>query len=72
LLTLQTATVDDLESLAELFKEQLYQLEQRLLQPEVRRSKDDLAILLADDFVEFGSSGRVLGTLESEVVNSES
>lgn len=39
--------------------EQLYQLEKRLLQPEVRRSVSELANLLADDFVEFGSSGRV-------------
>lgn len=41
------------------FEEQFYQLEQRLLQPEVRKSTDDLAMLLADDFVEFGISGRV-------------
>lgn len=41
------------------FEEQFYQLEQRLLQPEVRRSNDDLTNLLADDFVEFGSSGRI-------------
>jgi len=40
-------------------KEQLYQLEEQLLQPEVRSSIDDLANLLADDFVEFGSSGRI-------------
>jgi len=37
----------------------LYQLEERLLHPEVRRSKEDLMTLLADDFVEFGSSGRI-------------
>ena len=41
------------------FKEQLYQLELRLLQPEVRKSTDDIAMLLTDDFVEFGSSGRI-------------
>jgi len=41
------------------FREQLYQMEERLLQPEVRRSKDNLANLLADDFAEFGSSGRI-------------
>jgi len=41
------------------FKEQLFQLEQRLLQPEVRKSEDDIAMLLADNFVEFGSSGRI-------------
>jgi len=40
-------------------KEQLFQLEEQLLQPEVRSSIDDLENLLADDFVEFGSSGRI-------------
>ena len=37
----------------------LYQLEERLLHPEVRRSKEDLMTLLADDFIEFGSSGSI-------------
>jgi len=36
-------------------KEQLFQLEQRLLQPEARSSIDDLAYIVADDFIEFGS-----------------
>ncbi|HBP62775.1 MAG TPA: DUF4440 domain-containing protein [Desulfosporosinus sp.] len=40
-------------------KEQLCQLELRLLQPEVRRSAEDIAWLLGDNFVEFGSSGRI-------------
>ncbi|MBT3362619.1 MAG: DUF4440 domain-containing protein [Chloroflexi bacterium] len=35
------------------------QLEQRLLQPDVRRSAKDVSELLADDFIEYGSSGRV-------------
>lgn len=39
--------------------EQLFRLEDRLLQPEVRQSKDEIAKLLADDFIEFGSSGRI-------------
>ena len=30
-----------------------------MLQPDVRKSVKDVALLLADDFVEFGSSGRV-------------
>ena len=34
-------------------------LELRLLDPRTRRSRADLEALLADDFVEFGSSGRV-------------
>ena len=32
-------------------------LEERLLHPEVRSSDDELSRLLADDFIEFGSSG---------------
>ena len=35
------------------------ELEQRLLQPDVRASEAALGALLADDFVEFGSSGTV-------------
>jgi len=38
---------------------QIYQLEDQLLKPEVRQSKEKIAILLADEFVEFGSSGRI-------------
>jgi hypothetical protein len=37
----------------------LRQLEERLLQPEVRKSAQEVADLLADAFIEFGSSGRV-------------
>lgn len=35
-----------------------YELETRLLRPEIRRSPAALTELLADEFVEFGSSGR--------------
>ena len=34
-------------------------LERRLLEPGIRSSRSELESLLADDFVEFGSSGRV-------------
>jgi hypothetical protein len=37
----------------------LYDLEYRLQQPEVRHSPEVLTELLADEFVEFGSTGRV-------------
>ena len=37
----------------------LYQLETQLHQPEIRHSREALTGLLADEFVEFGSSGRV-------------
>jgi hypothetical protein len=35
------------------------ELEERLLQPSVRASAVQVAMLLDDDFIEFGSSGRV-------------
>ena len=38
--------------------EQIRNLEQRLLNPEVRSSSEELEQLLSDDFIEFGSSGR--------------
>ena len=37
----------------------IYDLETSLLKPEIRSSTRDLDILLADDFMEFGSSGKV-------------
>lgn len=37
----------------------IYQLETSLLQPETRASEEMLDRLLADDFIEFGTSGRV-------------
>ncbi|MEH1923491.1 nuclear transport factor 2 family protein [Nostoc sp.] len=37
----------------------LRQLEERLLQPDVRKSAKDIIDLLADEFIEIGSSGRV-------------
>ncbi len=43
-----------------LLRECLYQLEERLLKPEVRTSQKELKKILADDFFEFGSSGKVL------------
>jgi hypothetical protein len=36
-----------------------HELETSLLRPEVRASRDALSKLLANDFVEFGSSGRI-------------
>jgi hypothetical protein len=43
----------------ETLAQRLYRLENHLLKPDVRRSSADVAALLADDFVEFGSGGRV-------------
>ncbi|GGE08911.1 hypothetical protein GCM10011571_07770 [Marinithermofilum abyssi] len=40
-------------------KEHLYQLERQLLQPEIRTSPEEFSKLLADEFFEFGSSGKV-------------
>src|SRR5580765_7929954 len=39
--------------------EELRELEELLMRPGVRRSPTELARLMADDFREFGSSGRV-------------
>jgi hypothetical protein len=41
-------------------KEQLLELEEKLLKPEIRASRNELTKLLSDNFVEFGSSGKVL------------
>mgnify|MGYP002478557441 CR=1 FL=1 len=40
-------------------KEHLQQLEERLLDPNIRTTPAELEKLLADDFFEFGSSGNV-------------
>jgi hypothetical protein len=39
------------------FEHRLYELELRLLQPEVRHSTAELSELLAEEFIEVGSSG---------------
>jgi hypothetical protein len=41
-------------------KVHIKQLEENLLKPEVRSSGAELKKLLADDFFEIGSSGRIL------------
>lgn len=41
-------------------EKQLFQLENKLLAPEIRTSKEELMNLLSDNFFEFGSSGKVL------------
>lgn len=38
---------------------ELRELEERLLQPDFRRSRPAVSALLAEDFVEYGSSGRI-------------
>lgn len=40
-------------------EQHIYELESALLQPEVRQSAKAVSALLAEGFVEFGSSGRV-------------
>lgn len=41
-------------------KDHIRQLEERLLQPEVRKSAEEITRMLAPEFVEFTSSGRIL------------
>lgn len=40
-------------------KEKLRNLEERLLDPDIRQSSAEVGKLLADEFVEFGSSGTI-------------
>lgn len=40
-------------------KELLLNFEEKLLNPEIRKSGDELANLLSDSFIEFGSSGKI-------------
>ncbi len=48
-------------------------LEERLLQPFVRKSAKEIAELLADDFIEFGSSGRIFNRQQiSDALQQES
>jgi hypothetical protein len=46
-------------------EQQLRKLEERLLQPDVRKSAPDIDALLADGFAEFGSSGRIFDKPQS-------
>lgn len=43
----------------DLIKKELLRLEEMLLTPEIRTSVKELSILLAEEFFEFGSSGKV-------------
>lgn len=47
--------------------EQLLLLEEKLLQPDIRKSVKDLDVLLADAFIEVGSSGRTYN--KQEMIN---
>lgn len=47
-----------------LLHEQIYDLEDRLLQPEIRGSREEISMLLADNFVEFGVSGHTYDKLQ--------
>lgn len=55
---------------------ELLSLEESLLKPNIRRSSEALVDLIADDFIEIGSSGRVyrkkdiIGTLNSEAAGN--
>ncbi|MGF2039993.1 MAG: DUF4440 domain-containing protein [Nostoc sp. CmiVER01] len=53
---------------ADYLEESLFrELEERLLQPDVRKSAKDVMDLLADEFIEFGSSGRVFD--KQQIIN---
>ncbi len=44
--------------------EEIYHLELLLLTPSVRQSADQLRLLIADDFIEYGSSGRIYNKID--------
>ena len=60
--------------MAQTLEKELLELEQSLLDPEVRRSPERMGALLADGFVEFSSSGvaydkaRILEVLQDEAL----
>lgn len=53
-----------------LLKQHIYDLENRLLQPEVRNSKEKMGELLVEDFFEFCSSGNVYIFREDDFKNT--
>jgi hypothetical protein len=54
--------------MAETVAQELEELERQLLQQEVRNNPKLVSALLADEFIEFGSSGRVW--LRSEIIEA--
>ena len=72
--SLDEVTICDLKNniMEDSVKEKIIELELKLLEPDVRKSVDELDRLLADKFVEFGSAGvkynkeQIIKTLESE------
>jgi hypothetical protein len=50
-------------------KEKLLDLEEKLLKPEIRASRDELKKILANNYFEFGSSGKVL--YKNEDINED-
>lgn len=59
-------------------KDYILQLEEKLLQPDLRKSSNEIAQLLAEDFMEIGSSGQaynkqqVIDALQNESIDKMS
>lgn len=47
---------------------EIKKLEEKLLLPSIRKSRQDLEVLLADEFIEFSSSGRIYNKVQ--VINA--
>ncbi len=47
--------------MTEELKERIRSLEERLLRPEIRRNAAELDELIAEDFIEYGASGKTYG-----------
>jgi hypothetical protein len=53
----------------EQLEKHIYELESRLLQPEVRQSSEKIAQLLSDDFFEFCTSGQNYRYKKGDIIN---
>ncbi|MGM0446564.1 MAG: DUF4440 domain-containing protein [Bacillota bacterium] len=55
----------------DLLKKHIYELERKLLEPEVRQSKEKIAEILADDFIEFCSSGKIYKYDKGDLIDNK-
>lgn len=56
----------------QILKKQIYELEERAMQPVARESKEKMSQFLVDNFFEFGSSGNIYYFSEDDFINQGS
>ncbi len=54
-----------------LLKKHIYELERKLLEPDVRQSKEKIAEILSDDFIEFCSSGKIYKYEKGDLIDNK-